>query len=511
MSAQKKPPKPAPKRERLDVAKFRARAEAILSAERINKGHWGVLIKDATTGETLYALNAGSFFTPASNTKMFTTAFALASLGPDYKFKTTLETWGTLDSRGRLRGDLILIGRGDPNLNNRKFPFAVEEEHEGPPEKTLLEMVDALGAKGVKQIEGDIVADDSWFSARRYPVGWDIDDMPFGYGAPVSAITINDSTLNIEVRPGAAEGQPASFNVEPWADFYQIENRVRTGTAKSDSRVRAEREPGSRRVILRGSIALDRESQLFQLAIEEPAEHAAALLKRLIEQRGIRVYGAARARHARDDTSSDGKPAPAIAVGEPHQVLAEHESVPLMQAIRYSNKVSQNLHSEIYLRAVAREKTGDGSTETGLRLAQEFFKSIGINEGDVATRDGSGLSRQNLVTPDSAVKLLTWVAQQPWAAAYIDSFPVSAQDGTLANRMKDTPAAGRISAKTGTLGHVNALGGYATTVHGTKLIFSMFGNAHTLRGSEATGALDAICVAMVEELGAPPPSKKRKK
>jgi D-alanyl-D-alanine carboxypeptidase/D-alanyl-D-alanine-endopeptidase (penicillin-binding protein 4) len=188
-------------------------------------------------------------------------------------------------------------------------------------------------------------------------------------------------------------------------------------------------------------------------------------------------------------------------------VLAEHVSVPLAESIRVINKVSQNLHTEMLLRTVAREKTGTGSTQEGLKLAQEFFKSLGIAEGDVAIYDGSGLSRMNLITPRAAVTLLRYVAQQPWADTYLAALPVSGVDGTLERRMKDTSAAGRIQAKTGTISSVNALSGFATTLHGTRLVFSMFGNKHNLRGRNGTDPLDAICVAMVEEIGVP--AKKR--
>ena len=506
--------KPRPPKERADVARFRQRVEALLSGSlparpiaqpkaaageptRPEKGDWGLLVVDAATGEPLYSLNADRYFTPASNTKMFTAALALATLGPDYRYRTTIETRGRIDSFGRLRGDLVLVGRGDPNLSNRKLPYDVAKETEGPADKALAELADAVVARGLKQVEGDIVADDSWFTYDRYPTGWAIDDMTYGYGAPVSALCVNDNVLTIEVRPGELEGEPAWFGVEPWAEFYQFANNIVTGAGDTEPRLHAEREPGSRRVVLSGVIPLGKEPQTLLLAAEEPAEYAAALLKRLLEARGVRVYGGMRARHL-------AQPADDASV-----VLAEHVSLPLSESIRVINKVSQNLHTEMLLRTVAREKMGTGSTQEGLKLAQEFFKSIGIAEGDVAIYDGSGLSRMNLITPRAAVALLRYVAQQPWAEAFLASLPVSGVDGTLERRMKDTPAAGRIQAKTGTISSVNALSGYATTVHGTRLVFSLFGNKHNLRGRNGTDPLDAICIAMVEELGAKETGRKR--
>lgn len=493
--------RPRPARERADIAAFRARAEAILADAKAERGHWGLLITDAATGETLYEWNAGKFFTPASNTKLYSTVTALALLGPNWKFTTTLETQGRLDRYGRLLGDLVLVARGDPNLSNRKFPYVLKVEREGPPERVLTELLETVASRGIRQIEGDIVVDDSWYPLERYPSGWAIDDMTFGYGAPVSALSLNDNTIAVEVRPGEATGEPPWYSVEPWAEFYSIENQARTVTPGEASRVWLEREPGTRRVVLRGSIALNAEPQTLTLAIEEPAEYAAALLKRMLEARGIRVYGRARARHAGESPAAESLPAPVV--------LAEHVSVPLIDAVRLVNKISQNLHAELLLRAVGKEKTGDGSLETSLRAAQEFWKSIGIAEGELALYDGSGLSRRNLVTPRATVKLLQYAAQQSWAEAFRDGLPLAGVDGTLTERMKETRAAGRIRAKTGTLGNVNALSGYAETIHGTRLIFSMFGNSHGLRGRDATGVLDALAVAMVEELGAPPRKRRR--
>ena len=177
LSAQRKP---KPPKEPRDVAAFRARVDEILSAPATAKGHWGLIVADASSGKILYEHNADQYFAPASNTKLFTTALALASLGPDYRFRTTVETLGTLDAKGRLTGDLVLVGRGDPSLSNRRFPFDKEVQRDGPPEKFLAELADAVVARGLRQLDGDIVADDSFYAYERFPSGWTVDDIEIG-------------------------------------------------------------------------------------------------------------------------------------------------------------------------------------------------------------------------------------------------------------------------------------------------------------------------------------------
>src|SRR6059058_3386975 len=179
------------------MARFAARVDALLGATPASKGEWGLLIADAGTGETLYELNADKYFVPASNMKLFTTALALAKLSPDFRFHTTLETHGTISPEGTLTGDLFLAGRGDPNLSNRKFPYELKEEFDGAPEQVLAELADAIAAKGVKRITGDVVGDDSYFPREIYPDGWEVGDIVWNYGAAISAIVVDDNTVTL--------------------------------------------------------------------------------------------------------------------------------------------------------------------------------------------------------------------------------------------------------------------------------------------------------------------------
>jgi D-alanyl-D-alanine carboxypeptidase/D-alanyl-D-alanine-endopeptidase (penicillin-binding protein 4) len=474
------------------AARFASRTEALLGTGPTGKGEWGLLIVDAQTGETLYQQNADRYFVPASNMKLFTTALALSKLGPEYRFHTTLETSGTI-SNGILAGNLTLVGRGDPNLSNRKFPYELKEQFDGPPEKTLAELADAVVAKSVKKITGDVIGDDSYFPRERYPSGWEIDDMVWEYGAAISSIVVDDNTVTLTLTPGEQPGSPVQATESPATPDFLVENDVLTSSPDVKSDLTLTREPGASLVVVKGTMPAKSSPRKLVLAIEEPAEHAAAVLKHLLEERGVRVDGIARARHEPAKTQED------------PTVLAEHVSVPLGDAVKLINKISQNLHTEMLLRIVARQSGMWATPDDLMKVPQDFYASAGISPDDVIQSDASGLSRHDLVTPRAIVVLLGFVQKQPWLETYYNSLPVAGVDGTLQDRMKDTPAAGRIHAKTGSVEHVRTLSGFAETPGGRRLIFSFLSNNQAGKNHEALDALTGLCVAMLEEFEVAPP------
>ncbi|MGH9708188.1 MAG: D-alanyl-D-alanine carboxypeptidase/D-alanyl-D-alanine endopeptidase [Candidatus Acidiferrales bacterium] len=501
-------------RPRPDVARFRVRVEKALADRGTQGGFWGLLVEDRDTGEILYDQNADRFFTPASNAKLFTTAFALAELGGDYRYRTTLESDAALTSDGYLGGDLILVGRGDPDLSNRIFPYTGKEEYDGGSDKVLRELAGAVVARGLKEVDGDIVADDSHFPYDPYPEGWNVGDLFFDFGAPVSAIAFNDNTVGIVVLPGAQVGNPAIVSADPAAALADIDVSVITSAEIEKPNVGVGRGSGARFLNLNGSVPLGSAPLHLSLAMPDPAATAARTLEQLLIARGVRITGTIRVRHAPPPDACDSLDAhivrPSCLAAQPAHslVLAEHFSPPLLESVRLTNKISQNLHAELFLRTVAREKGGYGSTNAGIWLEQDFLKAAGIPEGSVLLSDGSGLSRDDLVTPRAVVQLLRYAWQQPWGEEYASTLPIAGLDGTLESRFHGTAAAGIIQAKTGSLEHVHSISGYATTLRGEHLVFSIFANNSPQKGRDATAALDAIGVDMIETLGVKP--KKRK-
>jgi D-alanyl-D-alanine carboxypeptidase/D-alanyl-D-alanine-endopeptidase (penicillin-binding protein 4) len=489
--------------------------DAILKKHRAERGYWGILVASAKDGRTLYARNPNQLFALASNTKLFTAVAATHFLGLEYRFRTTVESSVAADAEGRLASDLILVGRGDPNLSGRAFPYGVKTERPFPPTYVLEQIADQLVAKGLKKVEGDVVADDSYFVYDPYPVRWRWGDLTWGYGAPVSALAVNDNVVFLETLPGEKVGDAILWRFEPPTDFYEVVNRAKTASAGADVKLILDRQPGSRVVKLWGRIALGTPPRGVALGVEEPALYAASLFRQVLQAKGVEVSGKLRARHYErpeaepGEAASSGRevspePAPASAAGESRYVLAEHVSLPLLELLRVMLKVSQNLHAEMLLRTIAREKRGVGTLEAGLEVEQEFLtQTVGLDPDEFRLEDGSGLSESNLATPRAVVQLLTFLARQPYAAALRGAMPVAGEDGTLSDRMVNTAAAGKIQAKTGTLGSINTLSGYATPEGGEELIFSLLGNAHTLKNRAASDVVDELAAAMVESFSKP--------
>jgi len=451
------------------------------TATGLRRGYLGVEIVDLSTGTVVFASNADRLFVPASNSKLFTAALGLTRLGPDYRFHTTVVASSPPDNEGRVTGAVSLVGDGDPNLSGRELPYRVDSPR-GDGLQAIAELADQVAAKGVKRIDGDIVGDDSAYVWEPYPEAWGMGDALWEDGAPVSALTINDNTFMVRVQPG----DPASISIDPPFEFYHIDNRVRTGNPK---KIHFSREPGSMQLRISGLLPPRDPGLAAILAIHDPALYAAAALREALIRRGVAVRGDAVERHALADDPTE----PATGFE-----LARRDSMPLLEDLRVTAKVSQNLHAELILRAVGRAKSGAGTREAGLREMHWFLKEVGVTAGEYLPNDGSGLSRTNLVTPAAVVKLLEFMYRSPNRENWLSFLPVGGEDGTLRLRLRKTAAAGHIRAKTGSLTHVSALSGYAERRDGTMLAFSFLANNQSAPAHDVRAVLDRICVLMTQ-------------
>ena len=514
---------------------------ALLADPAVSRAHWGVAVT-TLDGQPLYGLDEGKLFRPASNNKVFTTAAAMALLGPAKRFETRII--GALDAAtGVVEGDLVLVGGGDANFGGDDLPYVPHAQRAkdatGLPGRPtalgdLAAMADQLAAEGVKRVKGDIVGDDTLFPWEPYADSWAADDLVWGYGAPVSALSIADNQMKLTVTPGIAAGPaghrtfaPATVALEQsGVDFYAVVAQVETVAGPHSSEVQVERLPGSRTVRVYGNIAAEAKPDVEYLAISDPAEYVAVALRAMLEARGIAVEGEAHARHAPavDGNSflaelrapggcealmvsggvCDRSCAGAVTAGAapPNTavagtVLATHLSAPLGEDVVLTNKVSQNLHAELLLHHLGElVPCGRGSIVEGARMVRAFLLHAGLDGDDFTFFDGSGLSAHDLVAPRAMAQFLAFSAKQPWFAQWKASLPEGGVDGSLDARFPGPPLKGHLFAKTGTLGETRALSGYLDGASGRTVIFSIFVDEHSPGSSADRVAMDKIVAAI---------------
>ncbi len=466
-------------------------------------------------GTGVCGVNEGQLFRPASNNKIFTTATAIALLGANTKFSTTVT--GKLDpATGIVQGDLTLIGGGDANLDSNDLPYLPAAQRSKVPAAFAFHDLDDLAAqlvaRGVKSVTGDVVGDDSLFPHEPYPPSWNGDDFVWGYGAPVSALTIADNQLKLTITPGTTNGAAQVTLDQHGVEYYTLLNEVRTIAAKAAAGVAVERLPGSRVVRVHGSIAADAPVDTEQIAIDDPAAYAAMALRGVLAAHNIAVAGTTLAHHKAIQSGTDfladlrnpdqreameiggaaGGGSCVTATTPP--VLAKHQSAGLLPDVNLTNKISQNLHAEILLHQLGRHVfCGQGSNVAGARMVRAYLLHAGVAEGDFLLYDGSGLSDHDLVTPRAFTKFLSYATTQLWFAQWKSTLPQGGVDGTLSSRFPGLQ--GKIFAKTGTLGQSRALSGYVTTTAGETLVFSVLVDTH-LPGSADRSVMDRIVTAI---------------
>ncbi len=500
---------------------------ALLADPSVSRAHFGFAVT-TLDGTPLYGFNEGQLFRPASNNKIFTTATAMALLGPAKTFDTRI--FGKLDTAtGTVTGDLTLVGGGDANFGADDLPYVPRSERakessttgalpvipQPPALADLASLVDQLVAKGVKRITGDIVGDDTLFPYEPYAESWAQDDQVWGYGAPVSALSIDNNQLTLIVTPSAFSG-PAMVQLEQNVPYYSVEARVETVDAgKQAGGIQIERLPGSRVLRVYGEVAMGAKPDVEYVAIADPAQYAAMVLRAMLVQHGIAVTGTARAEHE-PQRDAKGYLSQLLAPGDcvaswmsdrpcalhcmigirPGAVLASHTSAPLVEDVVLTNKVSQNLHAELLLHQMGLLFCRPGSILTGALAIRANLLHAGLDPDDFIFFDGSGLSEHDLVAPRAMVTFLAYAAKQPWFAQWKASLPDAGEDGTLDARFPDPPLKGHLFAKTGTLGEANALSGYLDAASGRTLIFSIFVDDHTPATHAARVTMDKIVAAI---------------
>lgn len=471
------PPSPTAPR-----AVLRSGFDSLLRDPMFRNTNWGVLIVEPVSGDTLYSHNAGRLFMPASNQKILTGATALAQLGADYRFATHFVSKAPIVD-GVLRGDLVVFGRGDPSMSDAMMGDAMRPLHAA---------ADSLRARGVREIAGALVKGGNAFPDTTVGFGWEWDDFETTSGAAVDELFFNEGFARITVFGGDRPGDAVRVRTAPARTVPRVVADFVTGApagTQADGQP-ARRAPlrwttdlrGARPVVhLSGAVA-PRDSVSAQVALRDPASAWLDAFAGALHDRGIVLRGnVIRAPAAMEDD-------------QPR--LFTMWSPPLREILPPFLKPSQNQIGELIFHVLGLELTGVGHADSGRRVVERQLVAWGADTAGFAVRDGSGLSRHDYVTPETLVRTLDAMRKHESFRVFHDALPVAGVDGTIANRLRGTPAQGNVRAKTGTVDKARSLSGYVTTADGRLLLFSFLCNNFTVPNREVERVQDAMLVAL---------------
>jgi D-alanyl-D-alanine carboxypeptidase/D-alanyl-D-alanine-endopeptidase (penicillin-binding protein 4) len=487
-------PQPTPLAAPQTLEELRARIRDIVSRPEFAASRIAVKIASLDTGRVIYEQDSRKWMQPASNMKLYTVAAALDRLTPDYRFVTSVYARARPDASGRVTGDLVVYGRGDPS-------FAVRFNPEGDTDyfRAVDELAASVHAAGVRRVEGDIVGDESYFKGGALPTGWEWDDLQWYYGAEVSALTVNDNAVDLSVKPGASVGSPARITVGPSLPLVTVIDHTTTTERGTQRELSVTRPLGQNTIEIRGRVPVDDRGFTASLAVSRPAMVFTSMLRSALERRGVVFTGQTRTVDAQ--ARADGQPLQVSSLVE----IAARKSPPLSVIAAQVQKPSQNLYAELLLRTLGKmNTTADpklSSEDAGVQAVRNFLTQAGIDPAGLVMLDGSGLSRADLVTADTTLQLLTYMSRHRFSVAFRDALPVAGVDGTLRNRMKGTPAQGNVRAKTGTLGTATSLSGYVLSAAGERLAFSLMVNNPPRDANPRTNFTDAVAVLLASFAG----------
>ena len=480
-------PKPAPVAPKT-LAELQAKISEILAKPELSPAIVGIKVVSLDTGRVLFEDHADKLLRPASNMKLYTVATALDRLSPDYRFSTSVYASSKPDAAGVVHGDLTIYGRGDPSIAARF--------NNGDYFKGIDDLASRIVAAGVKRVEGDIIGDESYFVGPKLGSGWNWEDLTWYYGAEVTPLTANDNALDLFVKPGAAVGQPAVITTGPPDPLLKIVNNVTTSAKGVRREISIQRGLGENTITISGTIPLEDRGYTGGIGISHPALLFVYMLRSSLAQKGVVITGTSRTRDAADQYQNE---------------IATLQSPPFSAIAAQTLKPSQNLYTELILRTLGKvtppppttipSTLPQSSEELGLEAVKSFLKTVGIRPESLVLDDGSGLSRNDMITADASVQLLTFMSKHRYANVFRDALPIAGVDGTLRNRFKATPAENNLRAKTGSLSSAASLGGYMTTAAGEKLAFSIMVNNYPRDVEPRLACIDPIAVLIASFTG----------
>lgn len=477
------------------LAELQARISEILRRPQLAPAMIGIKVASLDTGKVLFEQNANKLLSPASNMKLYTVAAGLDRLSPDYHFVTSVYAAGKPDASGTVPGDLTIYGRGDPSIAAR---------FNGDYFKGIDDLAGRIAAAGVKQVAGDLVGDESYFSGPAYGSGSQWEDLQWGFGAEVSALSVNDNLVNLSVTPGRGVGAPAVASIEPPDPLLTITNRATTSAKGTRRNLLVHRGLSSSVVEIQGSLALDDAGFSGRLAVAQPALLFAYLLRSSLAKKGVVISGKTRTTPPSLFVNPANSGAPSGLIE-----LTNLQSPPFSLIAAQTLKPSQNLYAELILRTLGRVAStnssvpdvGRTSESAGVEVVRTFLREAGVDPSALSLTDGSGLSRDDMVTAEATLQLLTYMRRHRFATAFREALPIAGVDGTIRNRMKGTPAQNNLRAKTGELRSASSLSGFVTTAAGEELVFSIMVNNYPDGVNPPSVCIDPIAVLLASFAG----------
>lgn len=502
-----------------------SRLDSLFDAPAWDSARWGVMVTDLATSRVLYERDGRKGFMPASNLKLYTTAAALDRFGPEHRFETKLEAAGTVDADGVLRGHLVITGSGDPSISGRYAARWRADEAEAARMSVSIDAsttgilrtwAAAVKAAGIRKIDGAVVADGSVFDGPDRPGSWQIDYFDQWYAAESSGLAFNENCWDAVVKPGARPGEPAVVENPLGTRYFRLLNHVVTTAPKpapdgaTTAAADSEPEPAlgfqragldSNDIVLTGTIALGEAPKTLWGSLHGGDRFSATLVAEELARQGVEVTSGAA---VIDD------PGARPAEGAARRLVHTHRSEPMARLIAVVNKPSQNFHADMLGRALGAQTSAEttataprrrGSFSNGEKAVRAFLSDAGLPVGEasgIRLADGSGLSRQDRVTPRATIALLARMESRSTATAeaFRVSLPVMGVDGTLEKRGRAGSAKGKVHAKTGTINSVSSLSGYAEAADGHRLAFSIMANNFTQGTKAATTVQDQVTEAL---------------
>ena len=452
---------------------------AIEQGSRYRQSDWGYVVLDQKTGEVLASQDPVRMFDPGSTMKTFAVAAALENYGSDYVFRTPVYRVGT-QSGDTLNGNLVLVGSGDlsfglrkqpdgslyyenlPDLNHSYatvgLPGAIEPP--GDPLSALDELAASVKAAGITRVNGDVVIDDRLFTPHNFPDGL------------VSPIWVNENLIDIEVTPGSAAGQATTIDWRPKTASYTVENQATTVDAQQTTALHVT-EPTPGHLVVTGKIAAGNKPTLVVKEVTDPAAFARTAFIEALQRAGVTVSA----------NPTGPNPAALLPAKDSYRAadkLGEHVSANLAAYVKLIMKVSYNLGADL-MTCLAAVKTGSTDCEQGLAAEVKTATSLGVSKDQMLPFDGAGGDDENRGTPTAFATFYKQATGAPYGKVLYDSLPILGKDGTIANVLPDSPAAGKVRMKTGNrvastaAGQIivlgNSLAGYIEAKTGRQLTF----------------------------------------